>query len=240
MVQRYAVISTLVDLFSLNSDIDVKFIIANPSSYAYLTPERYNYNCGNCTCTVNDCNCDAMCILPPYNKLSKPRHDAAGTEHPCYVWNYNRWPYGISSFSDKKSGNYIPYALRDGVLGVERAFRFYNKLHVVYMVGQNDTCNDMVPTCDDSCWKRDVWDNVTENLCFRNDMDTRCPAMLQGPYRRARGYQYMKYLETLYGKPTHHLYTINGIGHNASGMFGSKIGMRELFGSPKDDVFLPS
>jgi hypothetical protein len=143
-------------------------------------------------------------------------------------------------FSDQKTGNYIPYALRDGVLGVERAFRFYNKLHVVYMGGQNDTCNDMVPTCDDSCWKRDVWDNVTESLCFRNDMDTRCPAMLQGPYRRARGYQYMKYLETLYGKPTHHLYTINGIGHNASGMFGSKIGMRELFGSPKDDVFLPS
>ena len=227
MVQRYAVISTLAALWDLQSDIDIKFIIANPSSYAYLTPQRYRYNCGNCTCTPSRCICDKECTLPPYQKLATPPRDSAGTQFPCHVWNYNRWPYGIGSFADE-SGHYIPYALRDGTLGVERALRFYNKLHIVYLVGQNDTCNDGLPVCDASCWKREQYAE-NEWACWRNDMDTRCPAMLQGPCRRTRGYQYMKYLETLYGEPTHHLFTVPGVGHNASGMFSSETGMRELF-----------
>jgi hypothetical protein len=39
----------------------------------------------------------------------------------------------------------------------------------------------------------------------------------------------MAYLKSLYGKKTHHLYEVPGIGHNAAGMFSSEIGMRELF-----------
>lgn len=97
--------------------------------------------------------------------------------------------------------------------------------HTVYI---KDTCNDNLPTCDTSCWKRDEF-LPDEWQCFRNDMDTRCPAMLQGPNRRTRGYMYMKYLEWLYGEPTHTLHTIPGVGHNATGMFGSEIGMKELF-----------
>lgn len=230
MVQRYAVISVLAALWDMQPDdvLDMKYIIANPSSYTYLTPERYRYNCGKCDCTSKSCVCDQECTVPNHPKLGLPLHHNEGTNHPCYIWNYDRWPYGISSFADKK-GHSIPYALRDGDLGVERALRLYGKLHVVYMVGQNDTCNDNLPVCDDSCWKREVWDNKTEGVCWRNDMDTRCPAMLQGPYRRKRGYQYMEYLKTLYGEKTHHLYTVPGVGHNAAGMFSSEIGMRELF-----------
>lgn len=106
----------------------------------------------------------------------------------------------------------------------------YPLLHVVYMVGQNDTCNNGLPTCDPSCWKRNVWDNETEYKCFRNQMDTRCPAMLQGPNRNVRAHQYMQYLEHLYGKKTHRLHVINGTGHDAAAMFGSEVGMKEIFG----------
>jgi hypothetical protein len=60
---------------------------------------------------------------------------------------YNLWHNGLGSFSDK-NGRSVPYALRDGVLGPEHALRVYRKLHVVYMVGQNDTCNDGLATCD--------------------------------------------------------------------------------------------
>ena len=221
---------TAISLWDLSDGIDMKYIIANPSSYTYLTPERYRYNCGTCACTPNSCTCDGECTAPPYKTLGKPRRQSSGTTHPCYVWNYDRWPYGISSFKDSVAGKFIPYALRDGDLGAERAVRLYNKLHVVYMVGQNDTCNDNLPVCDASCWKREDYDSENEGPCWRNDMDTRCPAMLQGPCRRTRGYQYMDYLRTLYGMDTHRLYTIPGIGHNASGMFGSETGMRELFG----------
>ena len=219
----------LLLVFWLLSFLGCFSVIANPSSYTYLTPQRFHYSCGNCTCSTRNCTCDKDCTRPPYTKLAHPTRGGARLGHwPCYQWNYNRWPYGIGKFSDKK-GHFIPYALRDGKLGTERAVRLYEKLHVVYLIGQNDTCNDGLPHCDSSCWKRDEWD-VGEGKCFRNHMDSRCPAMLQGPYRRARGQQYMKYLEDLYGRPTHTLHTIPGVGHNATAMFGSEIGMRELFG----------
>jgi hypothetical protein len=228
MVQRYAVMSVFAALWDYDEDVDLEFVIANPSSYTYLDNHRFEYSCGDCKCTTNNCTCNKACTPPPYTKLSQPRSWGAGWKWPCYIWDYNRWPYGIGSFEDKR-GRHIPYALRDGFLGVERALRVYRKLHVVYLVGQNDTCNDGLPVCDASCWKRE---NFLENEwpCFRNEMDTRCPAMLQGPCRRTRGYQYMRYLETLYGEPTHKLLEIPGTGHNASAMFGSDLALRELFG----------
>lgn len=230
MVQRYAIISALAALWDLDPDIDLEFIIANPSSYTYLTPQRYRFTCGDCSCDTHNCTCTKDCTRPPYKTLGTPTSKWAGKLYPCYQWNYDRWPYGIGRFSDK-NGRYIPYALRDGLLGVERARRLYPKLHVVYMVGQNDTCNDGLPTCDASCWKRDEWDvSLGEYKCYRNHMDSRCPAMLQGPFRRARGHQYMRYLEELYGYPVHKMHTIAGSGHNATAMFGSEIGLYELFG----------
>ena len=227
MVQRYAVMSVLAALYDIDDDIDVEFVVANPSSYTYLDNRRFKYSCGDCECSIQNCTCSQECSKPPFNMLGVPKSSLAGSSFPCYLWNYDRWPYGLGSFTDK-SGNYIPYALRDGVLGVERAVRLYRKLHVVYLVGQNDTCNDGLPVCDASCWKRE---NYADNEwpCFRNEMDTRCPAMLQGPCRRTRGHQYMKYLEDLYGEPTHQLREVPGVGHNASAMFGSEIGLKELF-----------
>jgi hypothetical protein len=56
----------------------------------------------------------------------------------------------------------------------------YAKRRVVYLVGENDMCNDLLPTCNAECSQKD-------NGCERNSMDTRCPAMLQGPFRKLRG-----------------------------------------------------
>lgn len=39
----------------------------------------------------------------------------------------------------------------------------------------------------------------------------------------------MKYLQDYYGEETHVLHIIPGVGHSATGMFGSPIGLRELF-----------
>lgn len=227
MVQRYAVMSTLAALWDIDDELDLEFVVANPSSYTYLDNRRYEYNCGHCKCDNNNCTCDSACSPPPYDTLGVPRSSDAGSSFPCYQWNYDRWPYGIGSFHDKR-GRLIPYALRQGFLGTERALRVYPKLHVVYLVGQNDTCNDGLPVCDQSCWKREVYEEG-EWPCFRNSMDTRCPAMLQGPNRRTRGFQYMRYLKTLYGRPVHRLFEIPGVGHNAAAMFGSEVGLRELF-----------
>lgn len=227
MVQRYSVLSVLAALWDCEESVEVKFIVANPSSYTYLSPDRFQYACGNCDCQGNSCTCDKECVTPSNSKLVKPHHSMVGKHWPCYSLHYDRWPYGVGTLTDSL-GHSVPYSMRDGAVGTARAVRLYRRRHVVYMVGQNDTCNDNLPTCDSSCWKREEFLH-SEGKCYRNDMDTRCPAMLQGPNRRTRGYQYMKYLEGYYGEPTHKLYTIPGVGHNATGMFSSEIGMRELF-----------
>jgi hypothetical protein len=54
--------------------------------------------------------------------------------------------------------------------------------------------------------------------------------MLEGPFRRDRGIQYMKHFEHVYGEKTHKLLVIPGVGHSsATGMFGSSVGLEELF-----------
>ena len=231
MVQRYAVMSALAALWDLGSDLTIRFVIANPSSYTYLDDRRLEYNCGTCQCGRRNCTCDQDCTTTNSvrHQWSVPTHHGVGTSFPCYSWNYDRWPYGLGSFSSSDFQYYIPYALRDGLAGPERALRIYRMLDVVYLIGQNDTCNDGLPHCDSSCWKRESW-LPGESQCYRNQMDSRCPAMLQGWCRRERAYNYMNYLQHLYSQPTHTLYEIEGVGHDATAMFGSDIGMKVLFG----------
>jgi hypothetical protein len=226
MVQRYAIMSELAAKYDLEGGkgrVDMEFIVANPSSYTYLDERRWSYSCGDCECNDMNCTCNGVCRNPADGKLGVPNQHGVGTEWACYDDAYNHWPYGITSFSDRKHS--VPYALTSGP---KRAARMYRKRHVVYFVGQNDTCNDALPTCSFDCWKREEF-LPGEWPCFRNHMDTRCPAMLEGPNRRTRGLQYMKYLEDVYGEKTHKLHVVFGVGHNATGIFGSPIGLQELF-----------
>jgi hypothetical protein len=224
MVQRYAIMSQLTA--NDNEDpSELEFIVANPSSYTYLDERRWKYNCGQCDCGPMNCTCDQECSNPSkISELGVPNTQGVGSDWVCHDDDYNNWPYGLGAFTDPK--HQVPYAIRTGV---DRALQNYRERSVVYMVGQNDTCTDNVlPTCNADCWKKDDY-GPEEWPCFRNHMDTRCPAMLEGPFRRNRGIQYMKYLEQVYGEKTHRLHVIPGVGHNATGMFGSPIGLEELF-----------
>jgi hypothetical protein len=78
-------------------------------------------------------------------------------------------PYGFESRQ--------PYPANNSVSDMVTS---YAKRRVVYLVGEKDMCNDLLPTCNVECWQK-------ENGCDRNSMDTRCPAMLQGPFRKLRG-----------------------------------------------------
>lgn len=40
---------------------------------------------------------------------------------------------------------------------------------------------------------------------------------------------YFRFLEDFYGRPTHDFAVIDGMGHNATAMFGSKVGLRAIF-----------
>lgn len=221
MIQRYAIFSRLAAVYDQpGSRVDMEFVIANPSSYTYLNASRYPYTCGkNAHCNHDNCTFDEPCTDPEM-KLAVPARNS--TLWPCYTEEYNDYPYGV----DVAFHHSIPYVMKSGL---ERSLSLYQNRNVVYMVGQNDTCNDGLPVCDESCWKRTDYLKDEEWPCFRNHMDTRCPAMIEGPFRRARGLRYMQFLEDFYGKVTHRHHVIEGVGHNATGMFGSEAGLRELF-----------
>ena len=224
MVHRYAMMSQLAATHDADPTIDLQFVVANPSSYAYLDSRRWKYTCGYCDCDTEECICDQDCQDPlVISELGVPEQATVAWDWVCYDEDYNNWPYGMGNFSD---GEYsVPYVLESGP---ERAALMYDQRSVVYLVGQNDTCNDLLPTCDASCWKRSDFSDG-EGGCSRDDMDVRCSAMLEGPNRRSRGLQYMKYLENVYGHETHVLHVIPGVGHDATAMFASSIALQELF-----------
>lgn len=227
MVQRYAIMSQLAAYQDTeDGDFDVEFVVANPSSYTYLDKRRWQYNCGECDCITKNCTCNKDCTAMAHLGTPRKPRRHKGKKFVCHDRHYNRWPYGLGSFSDSKHS--IPYVVN--TMKERDVVKEYQKRDVVYILGQNDTCNDGLPTCDSSCWKREKYDTNLEWPCFRNHMDTRCPAMLQGPFRRTRGQHYQEYLKNVYnGKPTHVFHVIPGVGHNATGIFGSEIGLRELF-----------
>ena len=226
-VQRWAVMTNLPPKIP---GLDIRFVIANPSSFAYFTKERLKYSCGTCACSTKECECDGECtneqdqlqggkgiFATPVKGFSK----ADSKEFVCGNRRYDNWPYGLS-------GRWGYTAARD----MKEALAQYAERDIVYLNGQNDTCNDMLPTCNSDCWMV----NNVEAPCFRNRMDARCPAMLQGPWRKVRGMQYMQFLENYYGKPVHQYALVNGVGHNATGIFFSSTALKHIFDLEDEEV----
>ena len=64
-VQRYALSTKLPPTpegDAANDSPEVRYIIANPSSYAYLNKSRVEYSCGKCECNRNECTCDEVML----------------------------------------------------------------------------------------------------------------------------------------------------------------------------------
>ena len=153
---RYEMASKIHDTLG----IPITYVVANPSSYAYLDPGR-----------------------PSPDVLAK-----------CS--NYDRWPYGLQNRTGYASGT------PDEQLKKQIAAR-----PVTYLLGELDT----LPLAG---------------------FDSSCPAMAQGPTRRARGEAYAKYINEKYGAK-HSVTVINLCGHNARCMFTADPALAILFPKPK-------
>jgi|EP01043_Picozoa_sp_COSAG02_P038534 hypothetical protein len=65
-------------------------------------------------------------------------------------------------------------------------FEAYAARDVIYLMGQNDTCNEyLTPHCQS------------------HGLDKSCAGMLEGHFRRERAENYMKYLTAFFGRPVH-------------------------------------
>lgn len=102
-----------------------------------------------------------------------------------------------------------PYIAATGTVGLRAAFATRD---VVYLLGGADT-DPAHPA-----------------------LDRGCAAMAQGPSRLERGINYFRYLTTLYGPDIdahQRLFIVPGIAHDFAGMFRSRCGLSQLFGSAK-------
>ena len=95
--------------------------------------------------------------------------------------DYNMWHYGFG-------GRFTPFVVNSlASHGGENAmFRAYASRDVVYLMGQNDTCNEyLTPHCQS------------------HGLDKSCAGMLEGHFRRERAENYIRFLAEFFGRPVH-------------------------------------
>lgn len=171
--------------------------------------------CGKCNCDSAECICDKMCghdgglYVPPKKKMEE--------HYPCDDPHYNDWPYGLAGW--------MPEYVKQ--VKLDQAIRRFPKRDLRLLVGERDMCNENLPGCNDLCWTKH--NETGLGFCYRNHMDTRCPAMMQGQFRRIRGLRYTEYMMRFYMKTTHPLFIVPGVGHDANGMFASEKGIQTIF-----------
>ncbi len=148
--------------------VPVTYVVANPSSYAYLDPTR-----------------------PTAENAASFRPFGDGRN--CTT--YDHWPYGLEG--------------RTGYAGKESDEQLKKQLAArptTYLIGEID----ILPL---------------------GGFDSSCPAMAQGPTRRARGEAFAKFVKEKYGAE-HKLRIVSECGHNARCMFTSEEALPILFPKP--------
>lgn len=246
VIQRYSVVSRLKppqlsseqdvkNELGVRSDLKLRFVIANPSTYLYFDTHRWAYTCG-------DTDSEDFCTSNKYEKydFSDGRHGwhiqqeyghlgyrgteglgQTGEDHPfiCRCHNWNSWPYGI--------GNLSGFSYAGHIADLMETIRIFPERNIVFLAGQNDTCTeDQFLFCDETCWTR----NISTSLCFRNAMNMQCAAMLQGPNRHERSGNYMQHLQSFFGRKVHRHFVIPNAGHQMLQVLSSRVGLLAITG----------
>ncbi|SDR19968.1 hypothetical protein SAMN05443245_3494 [Paraburkholderia fungorum] len=115
--------------------------------------------------------------------------------------SFNRWKYGLEDLPAYTRGE-------DGAASADGLEARYARSDVTVLLGGAD-CDPQHPALDRSC-----------------------AAMTQGTNRLERGLAYARYMALRHpqGLATHRTFVIDGVGHDANGMFASEQGLAAVFG----------
>ncbi|MFM0730022.1 alpha/beta hydrolase [Paraburkholderia sediminicola] len=115
--------------------------------------------------------------------------------------SFNRWKYGLEDLPAYASG-------RGGAGSADTLESRYARRDVTVLLGGAD-CDPQHPALDRSC-----------------------AAQTQGEHRLARGLAYTRYMASRHPEAAakHHTFVIDGVGHDAKGIFASASGLAALFG----------
>ncbi len=202
LAQRYAATSRIAEQIAPN--VHLRFVVANPSSFLYLSPQRPYFTPG-----------------PPGFDL--PYGGGAGSARfagaPRCPDRYDRYRYGLRGLN--------AYAK---AAGAETIVRRYPARDVVYLSGANDRadldCGGSRRHDDLRCQRMEDQNN--------QDLDASCPAMLQGRDRHERVVGYLRFLDAFFPGHRHRLVEVAGAHHSSRAMFDSPEGVGVLFGEQKD------
>lgn len=221
MVQRWA-------LLSPNVDDRLRVVAANPSSYAYLSPLRYN--------------------ATAHHRWAVPATDAS-----CP--GYNQWEWGLDTNFETPS--YVQKVLDDFAINSSSSDqhpyqslidRFVTTRRVIYLQGSQDRCNVSSTTTtpsSSSSGSNAIEATVQEQpWCDSHGLETTCADQLQGSNRLERNERYMGMLQRLMldtpratkaAGGYHRRVVVPGVGHDHSLLFASPEGLRALFSVDSDD-----
>jgi len=246
----------------ISIDKTVRFVVANPSSFTYLDNRRWQYKCDNDTqtCTTGSlavpsesnyrfitqedenppkffvdtcdiCAADGKGGSQPYYKS----HNASA-DFFCWDPKYNDWAYGMDNIATMDEyHHYFEDGWNQTLQLQQYAFR-----DVWYLSGVLDQCSPAMEWYNTSGANNQAVVNLGDfdDACDYHKVDTRCPAMLQGPWREYRATHYMAYLAEYYAPDTHMLVEwitsqsfnlVPGVGHDGTGMLTSSAGTAAIY-----------
>ena len=148
----------------------------------------------------------------PYGAGTAPRTAFLGA--PSCPDTFDKYRYGLPQ----------PNAYASGA-GAAQIAAQYPLRDVLYLSGQYDTvdldcsASDAPPKCREMLEKN------------RADLDLSCPAVLQGPDRRARARHYQQFMDAFFPGHRHRSVEVPGANHSSRAMFDSAEGAAALFGT---------
>lgn len=199
----------------------VRFIVSDPGSYLYLSPQRPAPACRPLQDTGAQHTCGAFEAPPP--------------AQDCGSSAYNDYKYGLQQL------DYLnPYLtpLASNATALQQAVERFAARDVRFILGTGDACNcnsqGYQQPLEDSCAPLggslscapnafggpgccDTWPDSAAS----NALDVTCPAMLQGSNRLQRGLNYVAHLRHLFPAAATPQLATASFGHNASGLFFS-------------------
>jgi len=230
MVQRWALLSPVISTNDTSHMLRV--VVANPSSYAYLTPLRYNATTKRWAVPeITD------------NNFSCP--------------GYNQWEWGLDT-TESETPNYVQRVLDEFASNISSSDHPYQRLverflrtrRVIYLQGSQDRCN--VSSAELSSQKNGSDENnasvETKPWCESHGLETTCADELQGSNRWERNERYMEMLQRISTMTTdtqraaaaaggyHRRVVVPGVGHDHSLMFASPEGLRALFATGDESI----
>jgi hypothetical protein len=188
-------------------------IVANPSSYAYLTPTRFMDKPGK-----------------GGSRSSSGHNDKNDSHQNSLLWTeppndddcpgYNQWEWGL----DDGGPLDVPYRKRafSRDQRSEIVDRYLLHRSVIYLSGNLDRCRE-----HDETFK-----------CDSHGLETTCADDLQGKNRYERAVRYYASLEKVASSfpHKHRRVVVPNAGHDHAMMFQSKEGIRAIYYYPDDDT----